>query len=141
MEKTRKEVMLTENQYYPKEFKRKVVQEVIEGTFTNAEAHSAYGIRAKSAILTWMRKFNIVPNYSSPKKTNIAAESPMPKKEDALSSEQKILNLEKALEIEKYKSMLFEKIIEIAEEKYGIPIRKKSEAKQYNSLNQKKEKK
>ncbi|MFH0733324.1 MAG: hypothetical protein V1773_00655 [bacterium] len=142
MEKARKKAILEENekQYYPNAFKRKIVQEVLEGKFTKAEAQRLYGIGGKSAILTWMRKFNLVTNYSSPSKPNIA-ESPMPEIESDISKDQRIRELKKALEIEKNKSMLFEKIIEIAEDQYGIPIRKKSEAKQYSSLNQKKGKK
>lgn len=142
MKEIRNKAMVVEKkfQFYSDKFKRKIVQEVLEGKYTKAEAQRIYGIGGNSAILKWMRKFNLVPNYSSLNKPNITKQ-PMPMKEEEISKDQRILELEKALEIEKNKSALFEKIIEIAEDKYGIPIRKKSGAKQYSSLNQKKGKK
>jgi transposase-like protein len=130
----------TKPQYYSDEFKWQVVQEVLSGKYSKAEAQRVYGLGGKCAILNWMRKFNLVPSYNSPSRIFIQ-ESPMPKKEEDRAKDQKIRELEKALELERNKSRLFEIIIEIAEDKYGLEIRKKSEAKQYSSLNQKKEKK
>lgn len=127
-------------QYYSDEFKWQVVQEVLSGKYTKAEAQRVYRLRGKCAILNWMRKFNLVPSYNSPNNIFIT-ESPMAKKEEDRAKDQKIRELEKALELERNKSRLFEIIIEIAEDKYGLEIRKKSEAKQYRDLNQKKEKK
>ena len=126
--------------YYSTEFKRRVVQEVLDGRLTKEEAQRVYGLGGKSAILNWMRKFNLVPSYNSPNKIFIVG-SQMPKKEEDLEKDEKIRALEKSLETEKNKSALFEKIIEIAEDKYGLEIRKKSGAKQYSNLNQKKVKK
>lgn len=140
MKEIRNKVLSLENkqQYYSDEFKWQVVQEVLTGKYTKTEAQRIYGLGGKSAILSWMRKFNLVPSYNSPDKIFLT-ESPMPKNQDDLEKDQKIRALEKALKSERNKSALFEKIIEIAEEKYGLEIRKKSEAKQYISLNQKKE--
>ncbi|MBU0473016.1 MAG: hypothetical protein KKF62_02505 [Bacteroidetes bacterium] len=70
-----------------------------------------------------MRKLNLVPSYNCPDK-NFITENLMPQKEDGLEKDEKIRELEKALKSEKNKSALFEKIIEIAEEKYGLEIRK-----------------
>lgn len=117
---------------YSIEFKSNVVEEVLTGKLTKAEAQRVYGLGGKSAILNWMRKLNLVASYNSPDK-NFITENLMPKEEDNLEKDQKIRELEKALQSEKNKSALYEKIIEIAEEKYGLEIRKKSEAKQYKS--------
>lgn len=133
-------VELKKPKYYSDEFKWQVVQEVLSGKYSKAEAQRVYGLGGKCAILNWMRKFNLVPSYNSPSRIFIQ-ESPMPNKEEDRAKEQKIRELEKALELERNKSRLFEIIIEIAEDKYGLEIRKKLEAKQYSSLNQKKEKK
>jgi len=141
MEEIRNKEFVVEKkiQYYSDEFKQKIVQEVLTGKYTKAEAQRKYGVGGKSAILTWMRKYNLVPNYISPNKTNIA-ESQMPtKEEDTLKEENR--ELRKALEIERNKSMLFEKMLEIVEEQYGPTIKKKPVAKQFNNLNQKKGKK
>ncbi len=125
---------------YTLEFKWQVVQEVLDGKFTKEEAQRVYGLGGKSAILNWMRKFNLVPSYAFSNKTFLI-ESPMKKNKEEIKKDQKIIELEKALNSEKNKSALFEKIIEIAEDKYGLEIRKKSGAKQYSNLNQKKVKK
>ena len=125
---------------YSTEFKMKIVKEVLDGKLTKTEAQRVYGLGGKSAILNWMRKFNLVSNCNLTEK-NLLLESSRPKKDEDLEKDQKIRVLEKALESERNKSALFEKIIEIAEEKYGLEIRKKSEAKQSRSLNQKKGKK
>ena len=55
--------------------------------------------------------------------------------------EKKIKELEEALRKEKNRSLLYEKIIEIAEEEYGIPIRKKSGAELLEDLEKKRAKK
>ncbi len=125
---------------YSTEFKIKIVKEVLDGKLTKTEAQRVYGLGGKSAILNWIRKFNLVSNYNLSENIFLL-ESSMPKKDEDLEKDQKIRVLEKALESERNKSALFEKIIEIAEEKYGLEIRKKSEAKQSRSLNQKKGKK
>ena len=63
-------------------------------------------------------------------------------KKDKLTKEQKkIKELEVALKKEKNKALLYETIIEIAEEEYGIPIRKKSGAEQLEDLKKKRAKK
>lgn len=125
---------------YSTAFKLRVVQEVLDGKFTKEEAQRVYGLGGKSAILNWMRKFNFVSSCSLSNQPNLV-ESPVKINKEGIEKDQRIRELERALKSERNKSALFEKIIEIAEEKYGLEIRKKSEAKQYNSLNQKKEKK
>jgi len=100
-----------------------------------------------------MKQYNLESNYISPNKPKIV-ESPM-QNEEEISKDEKIRQLEKALEIERKKAilnkkvieternkvMLFETIIEIAEKRFGIEIKRNSETKQYRNLNQKKEKK
>ncbi len=64
----------------------------------------------------------------------------MPTKEEILLN-QRTIALEKELERVKNKTALFEKIIDIAEEKYGLEIRNNPEAKKYLSLIEELEKK
>ncbi len=130
--------------YFSDEFKKEIIEEVLSGKYTKAEAQQIYGIGGNSSILTWMRKFNIAPKYNPPKNPQ-TAEIPMSLNvkngyED-LTKDEKIRVLEKALEIEQNKTMLYEKMIEIAERDYGLAIKKKSEPKQSKKLNRKKVKK
>ena len=87
-----------------------------------------------------MRQFSVILNYSA-SKLLFLQEKEVIKKDKLTKEEKKIKELEEALRKEKNRSLLYEKIIEIAEEDYGIPIRKKSGAEQLEELKQKKAKK
>lgn len=127
-------------QVYSEEFRWKVVQEVLSGELTQAEAKRKYNIRSNGAILYWMRKFSGVENYRESRLLFVQEKEVI--KRDKLTKEQKrIKELEAALKKEKNKSLLYETIIEIAEEEYGIPIRKKSGAEQLEDLKKKRAKK
>ena len=127
-------------QVYSEEFRWKVVQEVLSGELTQAEAKRKYNIRSSAAILYWMRQFSGVENYRESRLLFVQEKEVI--KKDKLTPEQKrIKELEEALKKEKNRSLLYEKIIEIAEEDYGIPIRKKSGAEQLEELLKKKAKK
>ena len=127
-------------QKYSDEFKWKVVQEVLSGELSQAEAKRKYNIRSNAAILYWMREFSGVENYRESKLLFLQEKNVI--KKDKLTKDQKrIKELEEALRKEKNRSLLYEKIIEIAEEDFGIPIRKKSGAEQLEELKKKKEKK
>ena len=123
-------------QTYSEEFKWKVVKEVLSGELSKAEAKRKYNIGSNSAILYWMRQFSGIENpressllFMTDKKTI---------KEDKLTKEQKkIKELEEALRKEKNRTLLYEKMMQIAEEDYGIVFRKKSGAEQLEKLNQK----
>jgi len=124
-------------QRYSNNFKNQVVEEVLSGKYTQSEALRIYGIKSKSGILEWIR----VAHGQQRRPETIKTITVMQKDQKEESLKRRIEELEKQLRIEQQKALLFEKIIEIAEDKYGLEIRKKSEAKQYSSLNQKKEKK
>ena len=127
-------------QKYSEEFRWKVVQEVLSGELTQAEAKRKYNIRSSAAILYWMRQFSGVDNYRESRLLFVQEKEVI--KKDKLSKEQKkIKELEAALKKEKNKALLYETIIEIAEEEYGIPIRKKSGAEQLEDLKKKRAKK
>ena len=107
---------------YTDEFKMKVVYDYLHGDKSKEELRRAYGIGGGSAILGWIRKFEGV----SPKKLIMSKDSKKTK-EDLLKE---IELLKKQLEYEKLKSVAFDTMIEIAEEEFKIPIRKKFGAKQ-----------
>ena len=122
------------------EFKWKVVQEVLSGELSQAEAKRKYKIGSNSAILYWTREFSGIDN---PRESRLLF---MPeqkeKKKDQLTSDQKrIAELEEELRKEKNRSFLYEKMMEIVEEDYGVSFRKKSGAEQLEKLKQKKGKK
>jgi transposase-like protein len=121
---------------YSKSFKMKVVQEVLEGKYTKEEARRVYGIKGNCAVLYWMRKFSGDNNYRQSDQYI----------EDLISMGNKLQNkqlaarikeLEEELEREKQRADLWQKIVEVAEEKLGLNITKKFGAKQYSELKNK----
>lgn len=129
-----------EPQVYSEEFRWKVVHEVLSGELTQTEAKRKYNIKGNGAILYWMRQFSGIENYRESKLLFMNEKKALQK--DRLSKEEKkIKELEEALRKEKNRSLLYEKIIEIAEEEYGIPIRKKSGAELLEDLEKKRAKK
>lgn len=129
-----------EPQVYSEEFRWKVVQEVLSGELNQAEAKRKYNIKGNGAILYWMRQFSGIENYRE-SKLLFMQEKKVIQGDKLTKEEKKIKELEEALRKEKNRSLLYEKIIEIAEEEYGIPIRKKSGAEQLEELKQKRAKK
>jgi transposase-like protein len=127
-------------QSYSNEFKLKVVQEVLSGEITQAEAKRKYNIRSNSAILYWTRQLSGIHNYRESKMLYL------PEQESLISNkssdkDKKIKELQEALEREKNRSLVYEMMIEVAEEEYGLPIRKKSGAKQLKELKKLREQK
>jgi len=124
---------------YSESFKVKVVKEVISGKFSSKEsARQYYGIKSKSAILDWMRLYSGAEG--------ITKTGRLLKKQDIMSEEiakqsMRIKELESALRNEELKVDLSNAFIDIAKEKYGIDLRKKYGAKQFNESKQNEQKK
>lgn len=120
---------------YSEGFKLKVVEEVLQGRFTKEEARREYGIRSKSGILEWTRQYSGAQGYDKSGKV-LNTRKTKPSQDKIIEQSLKIKELEEALRLEKLKILLSNKMIDIAEEEYGIAIRKKSGAKQSKEQNQ-----
>lgn len=127
-------------QLYTEEFRWKVVQEVLSGELNQAEAKRKYNIKGNGAILYWMRQFSGIDNYRE-SKLLFAQEKEVIKTDKLTKDQKKIEELEADLKKANNRALLYEKIIQAAEEQYGIPIRKKSGAEQLEELKQKRAKK
>jgi transposase len=105
---------------YSEAFKRRVVSEIERGLLTETSARGKYGIGGKMTVGRWRRKYG--------KRARVGG-----KMKDQLSKEamqERIRLLEEALADEKLKRMAAEKVIEIAEREFKLPIRKKYGPKQ-----------
>jgi transposase len=116
--------------YYPDDLKLKVVREYLSTNLSQDEIRAKYGIGGKNCITNWMRKFGMrAPSQKQLKLQRIMSkESVKTTAEKALAS--KVGALEKELEHEKLRNEALNMLIEIAEEEYKIPIRKKPGTKQ-----------
>ncbi len=127
---------------YSLSFKLQVVSEYEEGYLSKVQLCKKYGIQAKSTVSNWIEKYS---NFSSDFKVTSISMKKTP--------EQRILELEQQVKIlEKQKAeaeflasqtqkkvILFDMMIDFAEEEFKIPIRKKPDPKLLkNFLNKKK---
>jgi len=120
-------------QIYSDDFKWKVVQEVLGGEITQAEAKRKYNIKSNSAILYWTRQLSGIENYRDSRVVYLPRHD-MSAKDKETEKDKKIRDLEEALEREQNRSLVYEMMIKVAEEDFGLPIRKKSGAKQLEEL-------
>ncbi len=124
---------------YSMSLKLQIVQEIERGQLTATEATKKYSIQCRKTVVEWLRKFG---NFDWESQTP----SNMPK-----TPEQKIMELEaqvKLLEKQKTflerqayvadkKAILFDMMIDLAEQEYHIDIRKNSPPEQSTILNKK----
>ena len=113
------------------EERMQIVSEYVQGHMPASEIIEKYHMSSRQVLFSWMDRFVnekewvSLPGYQS--------EDPMAQK----NPEERIKELEaesrrlaKALELEKLRSKAFDTMINIAEDTFNIPIRKKSGTKQ-----------
>lgn len=106
---------------YSLAFKLQVVAEVEKGELNYKQAQKRYGIQGRSTVLVWLRKLGNL-DWSLPKLRLLENQEPTP--------EQRIKQLEAALQDEKDRNLIYKTMIDIVEKEYGLPIRKKLSTKQ-----------
>ena len=110
--------------YYSDEFKQSVVKEVLNGIISKEEARCKYGIKGNSAVLNWIRKFDESKTRPMNAKRKLGNSG---KSQEELEAENQRLKHE--LEMEQLRTRALNVMIDIAEDQFKIPIRKKSGAK------------
>ncbi len=125
--------MKQRHQVFSGSFKMKVSREYMETDLSQAEICEKYNIRGKGCITDWVRKFGLKPEPIE-KRINGIGRSNMKKGIEKTKAERalekKVKELETQLEYEKLRSEAFDTMINIAEKKFNIPIRKKRGTKQ-----------
>lgn len=122
MEVTEPQIKRRSQRDYPLAFKISVVGQVEKGELTYKKAQSHYGIQGKSTVLVWLRKLGTL-DWSKPKSHIVAASKEK-------TPQQRIKELEAALEREQERTLLLNTMIDIAEKQHGLVIRKKPSPKQ-----------
>lgn len=116
-----------EKAYYSQAFKLQVVEEVLTGAITKEQARRKYGLRGKSGVLNWMRKFGVSGYKQIP---DCFARMQEEEKLDKSTLEKRVKELERALEDAQLKAEGYSRMIDIAERELKISIRKKPFTKQ-----------
>ena len=107
-------------------FKLHVVGEVESGRKSQTEVKRRYGILGHSTILKWIRKYGKLPTHGSRRKGSKRMEE---KEIELLRLENEIKELKRELENARFKNVVLETLVDVAERELGIPIRKKYGAK------------
>ena len=113
------------------EDKMLIVSEYIQGIIPASRIVEKYHLGGRQILFNWMDKF--VNEKELVSLSDNQSEDPMAKKNP--EAEIKYLRaenrrLEKALELEKLRAKAYDTMIDVAEETFNIPIRKKSGTKQ-----------
>ena len=105
---------------YSESFKRQVVKEVERGIFTVEQARLVYDLPTSSAIYRWLKDYGM--NEKSGKVVYVMTKDE--ERENLILKRDNEL-LKKALEDAQVKILMLEAEIEVAEEKYGLNLKKK----------------
>ena len=125
---------ITENKYvkrtqkdYPMSFKLSVVREYEETKAGLRELTRKYGIQGHDTIRKWINKFGTFDwqNLTLQPMAKTKDQELLELREKVKVLERKNARLEKELEQKDMKAEFFDLMIEIAEEEYGVDIRKK----------------
>ena len=122
--------MSSRPQHYTETFKLKVVEDVSRGLISKRKANLLYGIKGKSLISNWQRNYQqygrcCLALSSSETILGSRINKTYPQSLTSGELQAKIDQLEKQLEDEQLRSEAYQRIIDIAEKEFNIPIRKK----------------
>jgi transposase-like protein len=109
---------------YTMAFKLAVVAQVEHGEMTYREAQDRYGIQGRSTVLKWLHKHGQLDwrklTPSDIKRGGAMNENPLPQ-----SPDQRIKELEIELKEANLKAQLFEAMLDIIKNEYGVTLPKK----------------
>lgn len=112
--------------YYSETFKQQVVDRVMSCEMSVIEATQHYGIGGNMTVYRWLNKY-------APEWRETGEEEPITMSKEVKGSAEELAaevkSLKRLLDSERLRSEAFLTMIKLAEEKYGIPIEKKSGAK------------
>ncbi len=114
----------------PEEVALKAATEFVTTSISVKELQRKYNFRGAGSVYQWIRKFGLSQPCDTELKTKEVMKKERSKNNHEQELEKKIEQLEKQLEYQKLKARAYEKMIEIAEREFSIPIRKKFGPKQ-----------
>ena len=113
---------------YSEAFKKEVVREYEKGAFNKKQIQVRYGIKGKSRLLDWCRKYGKF-DYQQPATNGRPMKDPQ---------KQRIKELEKKLKAAELKLKVYDKLIEVTNRELSTDVIKKIEAKLSGNWPQKK---
>jgi transposase-like protein len=107
---------------YSESFKIKVVKEVESGVITKEQARRRYGIKGKSAVLNWCRKYG---RYEHLGMSRLRFTTGGDESEELRELRAEKAALEAELKASKLKVASLEVLIEVADQMYSTDLKKK----------------
>lgn len=130
------EKKIKELQHYSLEFKRMVIDEYLRTGHSKLSLEKKFNIKIKSGINRWMRQLGCEDIHQKPGYLATTIIPPLatkkPLTDESASNQElqkRIKELERLLEDEQLRSEAYERIIDIAQKEFDIPIRKKPNTK------------
>ena len=111
---------------FTESFKIHVVEEVESGRISQSEASRKYGILGHSTILKWCRRYGKLPSHRN---TRLGLKRMDEKEIELLRLNNEIKALKQELEDARFKNVVLETLVDVAERELKVPIRKKYGAK------------
>lgn len=109
-----------------------IVGEILKGNTTVEEVREKYKLSSTVSIYSWIGKFiSQTKSLSLQEETSIDNDMANKSKDDQIKELKAALKkAQKEAELEKLRAHAYDKMIDLAEERFNIPIRKKSGTKQ-----------
>jgi transposase len=128
--------------FYTEEFKQQIVQEVLSGKLNKTQAQKMYGIRGNGTILYWIRQFEgLNPQIKKEGSKPIANFAEMKQNIADKKLIDELAETKELLRVAELRADLWQRAVEIAEDKFQIDIIKKFGAQALHQLSNKDQKK
>jgi transposase-like protein len=128
--------------FYTEEFKQRIVEEVLSGKLNKTQAQNMYGIRGNATILYWVRQYEgLNPHLRKPENKPLANFADMKQNIADKKLIDELKETKELLRVAELRADLWQRAVEIAEEKFDIDIIKKFGAQALHQLKNKDQKK
>lgn len=126
--------------FYTEQFKQKIIDEVLSGKLNRNQASKIYGIKGNATISYWIRQSQSLPGDAKAG-IPLANFADMKQNIHDKKREEELKELRELLRVAELRADLWQHAIQVAEQKLGIEILKKSGAQQLNPSRTKSRKK
>ena len=119
----------TKRGFYSKSFKQGVIEEYLASGESKEAVQLRHGITGNSSIQKWMKILGYSEGFKKASTLEVTIDEPLakknsPKPAETLQLEAKIRLLERQLEDERLRSEMLNRMVDLAEKTYKIPVRK-----------------
>ena len=126
--------------FYTEQFKLKIVEEVLSGKLNRHQASKLYGIRGNATITYWIRQMEGLPGKGSVSSDKISNFASMQNNISDKKPEEELKEVRELLRLAELRADVWQRAVEIAEEKFDIEISKKFGTQALRQLEQKNQK-